>query len=349
MNEAARATAAIVVIYRASADPAPLLRQLHDAVAHCVVVDNAPNGHPGVASLVPGDRLSVLHNANRGGLAGAYNRALAHLEGRVPGLQQVVLLDEDTDASALGPLLADAAVQALLANATTAAVAPAYRDRATGLRGKHIRLARWRLGYLPRRFEGIEPVAFAINSMSVWRLPALRRMGPFDEALAVDHVDTDACLRARALGLTVYVHGGIEFEHSIGQRRPFRLLGVQMQAGGHSPVRRAMIGRNTTWLARRHLWREPAFAFLCMSRLAYEAAGILMAEDHRLAKLAALTAGIARGLFGPWPRTHAMPGRLAARSTPAEGSRATAREGAPDAPHEAPREAAVASSAPELP
>ena len=110
-----------------------------------------------------------------------------------------------------------------------------------------------------------------------------------------------------------------------------------------------MIGRNTTWLARRHLWREPAFAFLCMSRLAYEAVGILMAEDHRLAKLTALAAGIARGLFGPWPRTHAMPGRLAARSTPAEGSRSSAREGAPEAPHEAPRKAAVASSARELP
>ena len=94
---------------------------------------------------------------------------------------------------------------------------------------------------LPRQFDGPKRVAFVINSMSVWRVEALRRIGPFNEGLAIDHVDTEYCLRARELTLAVYVHGGHEFAHSIGQRRRFRFLGRDMQAGGHSAARRYLI------------------------------------------------------------------------------------------------------------
>lgn len=292
------ATAAIVVVYRPGAEPAALLPVLASAVEHVVLVDNSsPGPHPAFAALTHGPALSLLVNANQGGLAGAYNRAIAHLLLTRPQVQRVVFLDDDSDPGALAGLLEDPAVHELLARPDTAAVAPAYRDRATGLRGKHLRLDRWHLRYLPREFGTIEPVSFVINSMSVWRTAALRRIGPFDEGLRIDHVDTDYCLRARAAGLGIHVAGRHEFLHSIGARRRFRLFGREMQAGGHAPARRYLIGRNTAWLMTRWLRREPAFAFLCFTRLGYEAAGILLAEDQKLAKLWALTRGALVGLF----------------------------------------------------
>ncbi len=297
MSPAAACTAAIVVVYRPEADPTALVRQLQASVAHVVVVDNAPQGHPAIGRLVRDSRLSVLVNRNQGGLAGAYNRACAHLLLTHADLHQIVLLDEDSDAAVLSALLADPAVGALLQDPRTAAVAPAYRDRATGLRGKHIRLQRWRLAYLPRQFDAIETVSFVINSMSVWRVAALRTIGPFNEGLRIDHVDTEYCLRARAAGLALHVAGRHEFAHSIGERRRFTLFGREMQAGGHPPARRYLIGRNTAWLMRRYLWREPAFAFLCFTRLGYEAVGITLAEPERLAKLWALVRGSIVGLL----------------------------------------------------
>ncbi|NRF66820.1 glycosyltransferase [Aquincola sp. S2] len=293
----AEATAAILVVYHAASDPEPVIAQLAASLGSVVVVDNTATGHPRLEAATLPAGVRVLHNANAGALAGAYNRALEHLLGRPPGLQQVVLVDEDSDATVLQALLADAKVQALLADPHTAAVAPAYCDRATGLRGKHIQLGRWRLRYLPRRFDGLQPVAFVINSMSVWRLAALQAIGPFDEGLRVDHVDTDYCLRARRAGLQVWLHGSHEFRHAIGERRRYRLFGRELQAGGHAPQRRYLIGRNTAWLGRRYLWREPAFAFLCLTRLAYEAVGIVMAEPQRVAKLGALLRGMLVGLL----------------------------------------------------
>ncbi|MCA0242434.1 MAG: hypothetical protein LCI02_16410 [Proteobacteria bacterium] len=278
------------------------LQGLRQAVDRLVVVDN--NAEPLAWPADPG--VILLRNANRGGLAGAYNLAVQTLQAQPEGLPAaVVFVDQDSDPAVLLRFLADAQVQSLLGRADVAAVSPAYCDRATGLRGRYIELGRWRLRHLPRRFAGLRPVAFVINSMSVWRGAALQRIGPFNEVLAVDHVDTEYCLRARALGLSVWVHGDHEFAHSIGERRRYRLLGRELQAGGHGPQRRRLIGRNTMWLARGWAWREPAFAALCLLRLAYEAVGITIAEDRKASKLAALLRGIGQGL--------AMPVRVAVR------------------------------------
>ncbi len=297
MNALAATTAAVVVVYRLAGDVDRLLGQLAERVGRVVVVDNSEQGHAALGLLAQRHHAVLIRNGNAGGLAGAYNRALAEIHERAGGVRQIVFVDEDSDATALASFLADAGVAALLQRPDTAAVAPAYRDRATGLRGRYIELGRWRLRYLPREFPGVREVAFVINSMSVWRLDALRRIGRFDEWLAIDHVDTDYCLRARATGLRLHVHGAHEFAHAIGERRRFRLLGREMQAGGHPPARRRLMARNTAWLGRRWLWREPAFAFLCATRLAYEAVGIVAVEDHKLAKLRALLAGAVRGLF----------------------------------------------------
>lgn len=297
-----RHTAAVLVAFRPDADPRPLLAQLDGHVAHTVVVDNSAEGLPAVQALPAHAQRSLLHNRNRGGLAGAYNLALRHLAEAKPGaaalpITHVVFLDEDTDASVLPRLLCDPAAAALLQQADTGAVAPAYVERATALRGKYIQLERWHLNYLPRQFSGLKRVAFVINSMSVWRLAALQQIGPFNEGLAIDHVDTEYCLRARQAGLGVHVHGSHEFLHAIGQRRRFRFLGREMQAGGHSPARRYLIGRNTAWLGWHYLWREPAFAFLCATRMVYEIVGIALAEDRRAAKLWALLRGTLVGAF----------------------------------------------------
>lgn len=290
-------TAAVVVVYRMASTVAPTLIALRQSVGRVLLIDNREQPHPGLQELAQDLDVGHLHTANHGGLAGAYNRALEWLRTHAPQTRQVVFLDEDSDPAPLRSLLGDPATGTALADTQAAAVAPAYRDRATGMRGRYIRLGRWRLTFNSREFNDLRPVAFVINSMSVWRLDALERIGPFNEGLAIDHVDTEYCLRARRLGLALYVNGAHDFAHSIGMRRKFRLFGVELQAGGHLPARRYLIARNTVWLARNWCWSEPAFAALCMARLAYEAVGIVMAEDHAAAKLGALARGAASGLF----------------------------------------------------
>lgn len=299
----AATTAAVLVVHGTVGELQPALAALTALLARVVLVDNneAPSAELArQASAVGG--VELLHQGNRGGLAGAYNRALRHLQEAVDAAaltppRQIVFVDQDSDPAVLGAFLADPEVRALLARDDVAAVAPAYRDRATALRARYVELGHWRLQHLPREFSGLRQVAFVVNSMSVWRSAALAQLGDFDEQLAIDHVDTEHCLRARQQGLSIWVHGNHVFAHAIGQRRRYRLLGRELQATGHGPARRRLIGRNTVLLMKRWGWREPAFARLCLLRLAYEAAGIVLAEDQRACKLAALLGGSVQGLF----------------------------------------------------
>ncbi|MGA0611197.1 hypothetical protein [Caldimonas sp. KR1-144] len=286
---------AVIVLFRTDNDPLPRVRQLADGLRHVIVVDNSPQGHPALLGAELGG-IRLIRNANAGLLAGAYNRAIESLERDWPAATHVTFLDEDSDVHALHVFLRHPPVATLLEDLSTAAVAPIYRDRATGLRGKHMVLGRFWFRWLPREVSGVHRVSFLINSMAVWRLSALKRIGEFDESLGVDHIDTDYCLRSRRCQLRLYVCGDVEFEHSIGQRRSYRVLGVQLQSGGHSPARRFAIARNTMALARAHVRSLPAFSVLCGVRMIYEAMGILLAEDHRREKLTALGRGLLAGL-----------------------------------------------------
>lgn len=296
MPPALNAVAAVLVLYDRASDPGDAVRGALAAVPSLVLVDNAPDGHPAADEWRADARVTVLCNANLGGLAGAYNAATTFLHEHAPATGHVVFIDDDSDASVLAAFLGNAEVQHLLSRPDTAAVAPAHRDRATGLRAAHLRLTRWGWQQLPREQRGVYRVSFVINSMSVWRMDALQRIGAHNEWLGVDHVDTEYCMRAAAHGLAVYVHGDHEFAQSIGERRAYRLLGYQFQSGGHSAARRYNIGRANAWLACSHGIDHPAFAALRLLMLLYEAMGILIVEDDKARKLAALTSGAASGM-----------------------------------------------------
>jgi rhamnosyltransferase len=298
MGSLGETTAAVMVVRRGSPRLHQDVQALSAAVATVIVVDNHDLPDDSTSSLAVHPGVVVLHNGNRHMLAGAYNLALRWIDRQRPVTRQVLFLDEDSEAGPVSRLLADPQTGQLLADPHCAAVSAAYRERATGLRARYLWLTRWRLHWMPREFDGPRRVSFIINSMSVWSRTALDRIGGFDEGLALDHIDTDACLRARHAGYQVWVHGGHEFMHSIGARRSFKIFGREMQAGGHSAERRWLIARNTVRLARRECWREPAFAWLCVMRLGYEAVGVVLAETEKLAKLGALARGASRGLIG---------------------------------------------------
>jgi hypothetical protein len=165
-----------MVVYRHQRDVQAALRQLRQWLPIVVVVDNGATAHPELQALCRTIDVHYLHGANAGALAGAYNQALSLLRGLATPPETVLFLDEDSDIGALPAFLDDADTRRTLVQPDTAAISPAYRDRATGLRGRYMWLRRFKLGFNPREFDGVREVAFVINSMSVWRMPALQRI-----------------------------------------------------------------------------------------------------------------------------------------------------------------------------
>ena len=139
-----------------------------------------------------------------------------------------------------------------------AAAGPLWRDSRTGEDGS---LCASRVGVhasTGRLLARILPVDFSFLG-SLISLAALADIGPFDESLFIEHVDTDWTLRARAKGYQLYGVADARLDHALGdaalsasplglRRRRFFL---------YKPERNYYLLRNSVALWRRHYapWR----------------------------------------------------------------------------------------------
>lgn len=89
------------------------------------------------------------------------------------------------------------------------------------------------------------------SSGSLHPVDAIARVGRFDESLFIDHVDSDWCMRARALGYEVYGVCPAILSHPMGDHVVRYWLFGWRHMPHRSPERHYYIVRNALWLYRR--------------------------------------------------------------------------------------------------
>lgn len=326
---AAAPRCAVVVCYRPDAALLDrMLAALVRQVDRVLLIANDGVAPPG--PLPPGVEMRLApYNL---GLAAAYN--LAARWAAEAGATHLLLLDQD---SVPAPDMVDALADAMrAAPAPVAAAGALWHDRATGRAGRFVRIGRFRLRrHRPPPGTVIE-TDFLMSSGSLVTLAALAATGPFDEALFIDHVDTDWCLRARAAGWALLGVAAARLEHGLGDG-PLpggvgRLLpGLTL----YEPERHYYLVRNS--LA---LWRRPYVPWpLALSDLRRTTALVmahLLLAPARGERLRAVWRGLRDGIAmastpagaappgpdhrAPAPLDSPLPSRSAAASSAAPGS-----------------------------
>jgi len=209
-----------------------------------LVVANDGGGWPGA---LPANATIAVQEKNLG-LGAAYN--VAAQWAREHGATHLLLLDQDS-VPALGmvAILEDAFKQP----GSLAAVGPLWRDTRSGDDGYFMRAAFWGVRkYKPSAGE-IVPVEFLISSGSVISLDAWMDVGPFDEKLFIEHVDTDWTLRARAKGYRLYGVADARLDHAFGEATLGLLsLVLRRRLSLYPPERNYYLLRNSI-----ALWRRP--------------------------------------------------------------------------------------------
>ncbi len=243
------------------------------------------------------DKISsviYIHNANRAGLAGAYNSAIDYVKDFLFGIEYILFLDDDTNIFDLN--LNDYVEKLISIQKRTgaAAIAGRYQDVNSGTRCNFLRLDRWRCERVADKGL-VEQVTFIINSMSIWQFRDLLLLGKFNEELMVDHIDSEMCLRAYENGLVIKADYSIIFNHQIGKRLKYSIFGMNFNSGNHSVSRRYMIGRATSYLLRSRFQSWPAVSLLMMQRTIYEILGILVVEKNKFKKIMAFIRGFYYG------------------------------------------------------
>lgn len=290
--------AAVVVTFFPDDRVTERLVAIRGQVDRLVVVDN---GSPAetqtmLETWAAANGAVVLANAENRGLAAALNQGMAWSE--AAGIEWTITFDQDSTPQ---PGL----VAALLATAKSATTADRVAmvgartfDEWTGREDRWLRPAWWGFQRAPCSSGDLTGVTFVITSGTLTRVRAWRSLGGFDEGLFIDFLDHDLCLKARQAGWEILVSGEARLAHNLGAKREVAVAGRRLRPTFHSAPRHYYMARNRILMWRRYAWRYPHWWLFDACFGALNLMRVLLAEDRRGEKLAAMLRGTLHGVSG---------------------------------------------------
>jgi rhamnosyltransferase len=222
---------------------------------HLVVVDNGSSVElvEGLRALAIGKEFHLIASDRNLGVAAGHNIGMGWA--REQRCTHVVLLDQDSVAEKdMVSGLVAAHRQLTAQGIAVSAVGPLYRDPVSGHSSFFVRS-----GFpKPRRIycalqggdQYIE-ADFLITSGSLISLSTIDAVGAMDDALFIDHVDTEWFLRASKKGYRAFGVCGAVMHHTLGSETLRVWLGRWRYVPRHSPLRHYYIFRNSILLYKR--------------------------------------------------------------------------------------------------
>lgn len=283
---------AVIVTYHPPAQLADSVPALLEQVDEVVIVDNGS----GEADRKMLERLSgkpgvrVVLNADNLGVAAALNAGVQRL--MASGCAWVLTLDQDSRVTpGMVRKMLDA-YEAFPGRDKVASLAPRYRDVGNG-QVTPVRPAPLHDG-MPHSTE----VLAVMTSGNLVKAQVFESVGYFNEALFIDHVDNEFCLRCARQGYKILEVRDALLDHRTGTPARYRFLGKLRSTSNHSAMRRYYMARNGVYMCRHFLLSYPDWVLRDAYQFIRSVMAMLLFEDGKQAKLAAVLRGVAHGVMG---------------------------------------------------
>ncbi len=275
-----------------------VLQRLVSQVDKVVVVDNGSQEYVAswIKTIAIPDIACIPLGSNRG-VGAALNVGIG--QARQIGAEFALLMDQDS--LPRETMVADLLVgyeDLTTEGRRVASIGPRLVDSNSGRVSSHAQFGRWHVGRVPCT-EGCRPVPvdFLITSGSLIPMNALESVGPMDETLFIDHVDTEWVLRARARGFESFGDCKALMEHSLGECRERIWFLRWREVAVYKPFRYYYMFRNSVLLYRRPYMTSP-WKRIDMVRLVQLAIFILIFGPQRFAKMRMMWRGLRDGAYG---------------------------------------------------
>ena len=190
----------------------------------------------------------VSLQSNRG-LASALNVGIA--EAVAAGATDVLLLDHDSVPFAdMVPKMLSARKALVAQGLAVGAIGAVALDSRTGRKAPFVRFGALGIQriHCTDADDGAIAADLLITSGTLVRAEVLSAVGPMDEDLFIDHVDTDWCLRARAAGYQLFGACGARLKHRLGDDVIEIGFPIRRAIHLHSPARIYYFVRNSLLL-----------------------------------------------------------------------------------------------------
>lgn len=292
---------AIIVAYRCGEAVEKTFHSVVGQVEKVLLVDNGSgDATSSVLLSLQGshpEKTEVITLPENAGIAGGLNAgARRSME---LGFPWILTLDHDSqaDSGMVNALLAAWARHPERENVMI--VAPRYFDMNGKIEGRHPLYK----GVWPRflRFTGPEDLIHpseVIASGNLVRTVAFREIGYFDEALFIDCVDSDYCLRLFLSGYKIIIPRDAFLYHEIGKAvaKPY-FRGKKWIASNHVPLRRYYSVRNRILMIRKYGVKVPSFGLLSLADIVSSFITVIILEGDVGQKIRMMARGIRDGLM----------------------------------------------------
>ncbi|HWF65915.1 MAG TPA: glycosyltransferase family 2 protein [Acidobacteriaceae bacterium] len=276
---------AVVVSYNPSREILRNVAILSGQVGHVVVVDNTPstNAQSVIDELEQRGGCTVIRNKKNLGIATALNIGIRAAISK--GAVWIVTFDQDSH-------IGDGFIDAMLAtyreamlHSKVGILCPRYKDARLGV-------------FLPMRRAANGDISGCFTSGAMTHADTFRSMGLMEEALFIDYVDHEYCLRLRCAGYKIVECPEAILQHSLGRITSRVLLGKTALLTNHSPRRHYYISRNRLTMIERYLFKDKEWALREIKGLLMDSVKVVLLEKQKLSKACYILRGLFDSLFG---------------------------------------------------
>jgi rhamnosyltransferase len=283
---------AVVISYHPAEQIIENITALLDQVDEVVIVDNGSGSTTQalLSQLKQYSKLSVIYNPENIGIAAALNIGVKHA--KKFGYEWVATFDQD---SKVTPGMISTMLQVYEAypeKEKVASLSPRYRDIASG------RVGSGGNQLLNNEFLSYTEPLVVITSGNMIKSSVFDTVGYFNEALFIDHVDTEFCLRYAAYGYKILEAHNAILEHSLGEPTQHKLLWKTPITSNHSALRRYYNARNGIYIYKKFVFAQPAWVFNHAYIYLKNIVILMLFEQGKWEKLWAICLGVFHGLRG---------------------------------------------------
>lgn len=281
----------VFVLYHPTHEHLAHLRKARALCSRVVAVDNSPSVNAMLHETLRGEGIDVIFNGNVGGISGALNRGADTLISQ--GCEVFILLDQDSEfdeqffagmmracatlgeaAFIVGPKVYEVNMEKFLP------VFPPEKKLPTPVR-------------IDEQSEGLVRTLFTISSGSAISAVAYRSLGAFREDYFIEYVDIEYGMRASNKGVPVFINTAVVMRQTVGKLVKRGIF----TTSNHVAWRRYYASRNAVHALRTYASRW-SLHWLVELLTFHQLLCVLLCEDHKRKKIAAICCGYVDGVLG---------------------------------------------------
>lgn len=283
---------AIIVTFHPNAGITENIAALRGQVDEIIIVDNG-SGYDSkelLGQLARQPDVSIIYNQENLGIAAALNTGVKLA--KAAGHDWIATFDQDSKVTPGMTSMMMKAYESYPEKEKVASLSPRYRHKVTR------KVYGNSLDSPDKEVLPYAEVLVVMTSGNLIKASIFDVVGYFNEALFIDNVDSEFCLRCSVLGYKILEVKDAILEHSIGHPTQHKFLWKTPTTSNHSALRRYYIARNSIYTYRKFMFTHPMWVLKAAYGLLQVVIVLVLFEAGRKQKLAAIFRGVMHGLSG---------------------------------------------------